>query len=64
MWRLKINFTNGSSELVDEEFETRADAKAEFESWLENWGAGARALEEAGEDYCDYDIEDCEIWKE
>lgn len=63
-WRLRINFSDGSSELVDEVFDTEEDAQDEFDSWPENWGAGQEILELAGEDYCDADIEDCDIWEE
>lgn len=38
-WRLRINFSDGSSELVDEVFDTEEDAQDEFDSWLENWGS-------------------------
>ena len=30
-WRLQINFSDGSSELVDEVFDTQEDAEAEYE---------------------------------
>lgn len=63
-WKLKIYFSDGSSELVDEDFETEQDAQDEYESWLTNWGAGGESLMLAGEDYCDADIEDYEIWEE
>ena len=49
-WRLRINFSDGSSELVDDVFDTEEDAQDEFDSWLENWGAGQETLELAGED--------------
>lgn len=63
-FRLRINFSDGTNELVDDIFETEEDAQAEYESWLENWGAGREALELAGEDYVDADIEGCDIWEE
>ena len=64
-WKLQINFSDGSSELVDEDFKTKREAQEEYESWLENWGAGQETLMLAGdEDYCDADIVDCDIWKE
>ena len=63
-WRLKIYFSDGSSEIVDEEFETEDDARTEYDEWLENWDAGRETLELAGEDYVDADIEDYEIWEE
>ena len=63
-WRLRINFNDGSDELVDDVFESEEDAMAEYDSWLENWVAGREVLQLAGEDYSDADIEDCDIWEE
>ncbi len=63
-WRLKILFDDGTEELVDEEFKTEQDAQDEYDSWLDSWGAGRETLMLAGEDYCEADIEDCEIWEE
>ncbi len=63
-WRLRINFDDGSDELVDDVFESEEDALAEYDSWLENWGAGRETLQLAGEEYSDADIEDCDIWEE
>lgn len=63
-YRLKILFSDGSSELVDDVFDTEEEANDEFDSWLENWGAGRNDLKLAGEDYTDADIEDCEIFEE
>ena len=63
-WKLKIIFDNGTEEIVDEDFETEADAECEYQEWLDSWGAGRETLQLAGEEYCDYDIEDCEIWEE
>lgn len=63
-WRLKINFSDGSNNLVDDVFDTREEAEDEFDSWLENWDAGRETLMLAGEDYCEADIEDCDIWEE
>lgn len=63
-WRLRINFDDGSDELVNDVFESEEDALAEYDSWLENWGAGRETLQLAGEDYSDADIEDCDIWEE
>ena len=63
-FRLRINFSDGTSELVDEVFDTEEEAEEEYESWLENWGAGKETLELAGEEYDDSDIEDCDIWEE
>ena len=63
-WRLRINFDDGTSELVDDVFDTEEDAEREYESWLENWSAGGETLMLAGEDYSDAGIEDCDIWEE
>ncbi len=63
-WKLKINFSDGSSELVDENFKTEQDAQNEYESWLDSWNAGKETLMLAGESYSDASIEDCDIWKE
>ena len=63
-WKLEIRFSDGTSELVDEVFETEQDARAEYESWLDNWGAGRETLMLAGEEYDEADIEDCDIWEE
>lgn len=63
-WKLKIRFSDGSSELVDEDFETEQEARNEFDSWLDSWSAGKKTLMLVGEDYVDADIVDFEIWKE
>ena len=63
-FRLKIHFSDGSSDLVDDVFDTEEDAEAEFDSWVENWGVGRDTLELTGEDYDDSDIEDYEIFEE
>lgn len=60
-YKLTINFTDGTSEEVDEIFETEEDALAEYDVWLENWGAGRDVLKLAGEDYIEADIVDCDI---
>lgn len=43
-WKLKIRFSDGSSELVDEDFETEQEARYEFDSWLDSWSAGKKTL--------------------
>lgn len=63
-WRVRINFSDGSSELVDEIFDTELDAEAEYEEWLDSWEAGKETLMLAGEDYIDASIDDCDIWEE
>ena len=63
-YRLQIHFSDGSSELIDEVFETKEDAEAEYDSWLENYSVGGDTLKLAGEDYDDSDIEDYDIFEE
>lgn len=64
-WRLRINFSDGSSELLDDIFETEQDAEDEYQyGWLDSWNAGRETLELAGENFCDEDIVDCDIWEE
>lgn len=63
-WKLEIFFSDGHSELVDENFETEEDAIQEYEEWIENWGTGRDVLELAGEPYSDADIIDYDIWEE
>lgn len=60
-YKLTIYFTDGSSETVDEIFETEQDAVDEYNSWLDSWGAGREALQLAGEDYIEADIDDYDI---
>lgn len=63
-WKLKIIFSDGSSEIDDHDFETEEEAKDEFDSWVENWDVGRETLMMAGEDYLEIDIEDYKIWEE
>ena len=60
-YKLTIYFSDGSSEEVDEIFETEQDALDEYESWLSSWGEGREVLKLAGEDYIEADIEDYDI---
>lgn len=60
-YKLTIYFNDGHTEEIDEVFETESDARVEYESWLENWGAGRETLMLAGEDYSDADIVDYDI---
>ena len=62
-WKLKINFSDGSDELVDEVFESKEEALAEFNIWQDGWGAGKEALDLACENYNDAEIEDYDIWE-
>ncbi|MBO7402293.1 MAG: hypothetical protein J6U10_04810 [Lachnospiraceae bacterium] len=63
-WRLKVLFSDGTEELVDEVFENEEEAENEAAEWGEGWAAGAEVLELADEDYLDADIVDYEIWEE
>lgn len=63
-WKLKIFFSDGNEELVDEDFDTEEEAEEEYREWLENWDAGRETLELAGEPYSDAEIIDYEIWEE
>lgn len=60
-YKLTINFNDGTSQEIDEVFATEQNAIAEYESWLDSWGAGRETLMLAGEDYSDADIEDYDI---
>jgi len=60
-YKLTIYFSDGSSEAVDEIFESEQDALDEYDSWLENWGEGRETLQLAGEEYIEADIEDYDI---
>ena len=60
-YKLTIHFSDGSSEEVDETFETEQDALDEYDSWLDSWGAGKETLQLAGEDYIDAEIEGYDI---
>ncbi len=60
-YRLTIHFSDGSSEEVDEVFETEQDALAELNIWMDSWEAGKETLMLAGRDYCDSDIVDYDI---
>ena len=63
-WKLQVNFDDGDSLVVDEDFSTREEAEEDFSLWLESYGAGRETLMLAGESYCEHDIEDCDIWEE
>lgn len=60
-YRLTIHFSDGSSEEVDEVFETEQDAQNEFSLWLDSWEAGKETLKLAGEDYVDASIDGYDI---
>ena len=63
-WRLQVNFSDGSSELEDEVFDSEEAAEEEYEVWLDSYHAGQETLRLAGEDYDDASIVDCDIWEE
>lgn len=63
-WRLELYFSDGTTELVDEEFETEEDARDDLQAWSDGWAAGAETLELAGEDYNDADIVGFDIYEE
>ncbi len=63
-WKLEIYFTDGTSELVDEDFNSEQEALDEYELWLDSWHAGRETLQLAGREYIEADIEDYEIWEE
>ena len=63
-WRLRIIFSDGTTELVDEVFDTEEEAEDEAESWGDSWAEGAEVLEDAGEGFSEADIVDYEIWEE
>lgn len=63
-FKLRINFSDGTSELVDNDFETEADAEREYGEWVANWSPGRSVLSEAGEGFFGCDIDDCDIWEE
>ncbi len=63
-YKLRIYFDDGDTELVDEEFETEADAEEEFVEWSSNYSAGRDVLELADEDYSDAEIIGCDIFED
>lgn len=63
-WRLRIDFTDGTSELDDEIYETEDEAIDSRNDWYEGWKSGAETLELAGEDFDSRKIEDIEIFEE
>lgn len=64
MYKLKIYFSDGTSEIDDEDYETKDAAIDGYESWLDNWNEGAEVLDEAGEDHSDADIIGYKILKQ
>ena len=60
-YKLTIHVSDGSSEEVDDIFETEQAALDEFDTWLDSWEVGKETLQMAGEDYIDADIEGCDI---
>ena len=62
-YKLTIYFTDGSSETVNEIFNTKRDALDEYDTWLENWGAGRDTLQLAGRGFVEADIDGYNITK-
>ncbi len=62
-YKMRINFSDGCSEILDEIFGTKEDAVEEYESWCENWSMGNETLMMAGEEYSNADIDDYDIWE-
>lgn len=60
-YKLTIYFTDGSSETVDEIFETEQEAMDEYNTWLDSWDVGRETLQLAGEDYIEADIDGYDI---
>ena len=63
-WKLRLYLEDGSSFIDDDDYETEEDAIDGYDSWLENWGAGAETLELAGEAYDSRDIVDYDVFEE
>lgn len=64
MWRINLIFDNGDEEDSGEEYRTKKEALEEAESYLDNWSAGADALELAGEPYDSRDLINAEVYKD
>lgn len=47
-YKLTIHFSDGSSEEIDEIFETEQNALDVYDSWLDSWGSGRESLKLAG----------------
>ncbi len=63
-FRVSINFDDGNSELLDEVFETEEDAEAEARQWASDYSQGGDILKEAGEEYCEQEVVDWDIYEE
>ena len=63
-WKFRLYLEDGSSFIDDDDYETEEDAIDGYDSWLENWGAGAETLELAGEEYDSRDIVDYDVFEE
>lgn len=64
MFRVSMNFDDGSSELLDEVFETEEDAEAEARQWASDYSQGGDYLKEAGEEYCEQKVIGWTIYEE
>lgn len=56
-----INFDDGSSETLDETFETWEDADEAAKQWASDFSQGGDYLREAGEEPCDTNVTDWDI---
>ena len=63
-WKLRLYLEDDSSFIDDDDYETEEDAIDGYDSWLENWGAGAETLELAGEEYDSSYIVDYDVFEE
>lgn len=64
-WRLRIDFTDGTSMLDEEIYETEDEAIDSRSDWFGSWGQGMEDLElNGGEDFDSREIEDIEIFEE
>ncbi len=56
-YKLKVCFSDGIVEEVDEIFETEEAAIEEYNVWLDSWETGKEVLKMANEKYIDATIE-------
>ena len=63
-YKLKIYFSDGSYEVDPEDYDSKEDAEAAYDEWLDSWSEGGETLALAGEDHSDAEIEDYEIFRE
>lgn len=56
-FRLKLTYPSGEEEILEEEFESEAEAKSEGMEQANAYSIGAEVLEDAGRDFCDESLE-------